>query len=254
MIVGAGFGGLAAAIELTRAGVSDITIFERGSDVGGVWRDNIYSGAACDVPSPIYSFSYALKPDWSALFGTQPEIQHYLSSVADDFGLISKIRFNTEVTTAELDEAAGTWTVTTAAGDNVTADALIMATGQLSRPKIPDVAGLGTFGGESFHSARWRHDIDLTGKRVVVVGSGASAIQVVPAIANQVAELTVVQRSPNWVMWKRRRVAGRLQTALLHASAGCALCTTLRCSSPTRCVFHLSPEPRNPYGGFRSGT
>lgn len=216
VIVGAGFGGLAAAIELTRAGVSDITIFERGSDVGGVWRDNIYPGAACDVPSPIYSFSYALKPDWSALFGTQTEIQHYLSSVADDFGLRSKIRFNSEVTTAELDEADGTWTVTTAAGDNVTADALIMATGQLSRPKIPDVAGLGTFDGESFHSARWRDDIDLTGKRIVVVGSGASAIQVVPAIADQVAELTVVQRSPNWVMWKSRRVAGRLQTALMH--------------------------------------
>lgn len=216
VIVGAGFGGLAAAIELTRAGVSEITIFERGSDVGGVWHDNTYPGAACDVPSPIYSFSYALKPDWSALFGTQPEIQHYLSTVADDFGLISKIRFNTEVTTAELDEAAGTWTVTTADGDNVTADALIMATGQLSRPKIPDVAGLDTFGGESFHSARWRHDIDLIDKRVVVVGSGASAIQVVPAIANQVAELTVVQRSPNWVMWKSRRVAGRLQIALLH--------------------------------------
>jgi cation diffusion facilitator CzcD-associated flavoprotein CzcO len=216
VIVGCGFGGLAAAIELKRSGIDELTILERGSSVGGVWRDNTYPGAACDVPSPIYSYSYALKPDWSALFGQQAEIHRYLASVATEYGIEPLIRFNTEATSAEFDESAGKWTVTTAAGETVTADVLILATGQLSRPKMPDVEGLESFGGEAFHSAHWRHDVDLRGKKVVVVGSGASAIQVVPAIADEVADLTVVQRSPNWVMWKSRRVPGRLQTALMR--------------------------------------
>jgi len=216
VIVGCGFGGLAAAIELKRSGFEDITIFERGASVGGVWRDNTYPGAACDVPSPIYSFSYALKPDWSALFGAQPEIHHYLTEVAREFEIEPLIRFDTEVASAEFDDTAGTWTVTTAKGDSVKADVLILATGQLSRPKMPAVAGLDTFEGESFHSAEWNHDVALTNKKVVVVGSGASAIQVVPAIADRVKDLTVVQRSPNWVMWKSRRVPGRVQTALMR--------------------------------------
>jgi cation diffusion facilitator CzcD-associated flavoprotein CzcO len=215
VIVGCGFGGLAAAIELKRSGIEDIAIFERGPSVGGVWRDNTYPGAACDVPSPIYSFSYALKPDWSALFGAQSEIQDYLTKVAREFGIEPLIRFDTEVTSTEFDEDSGTWTVTTASGERVTADALILATGQLSRPKMPNVEGLETFRGESFHSALWRHDVDLTDKKVVVVGSGASAVQIVPAIADHVEELTIVQRSPNWVMWKSRRVPGQLQTALM---------------------------------------
>jgi cation diffusion facilitator CzcD-associated flavoprotein CzcO len=219
VIVGCGFGGLAAAIELKRSGIEEITIFERASAVGGVWRDNTYPGAACDVPSPIYSFSYALKPDWSALFGSQSEIQRYLSDVAAEFGIEPLIRFNTEVATADFDDATGTWTVTTKAGDSVTADILILATGQLSRPKMPNVVGLDKFRGDTFHSAQWNHDVDLTNKKVVVVGSGASAVQVVPAIADRVEDLTVVQRSPNWVMWKSRRVPGRLQTALMRRFA-----------------------------------
>lgn len=216
VIVGCGFGGLAAAIELKRSGFDDITIYERGPSVGGVWRDNTYPGAACDVPSAIYSFSYALKPDWSALFGKQAEIHHYLAEVADEFGITPLIHFNTEVRAAEFDEDAGTWTVTTSSGDTVEADVLIMATGQLSRPKTPSVPGLDTFAGKAFHSAQWDHDVDLTDKRVAVVGSGASAIQVVPAIADQVKDLTIVQRSPNWVMWKSRRVPGPFQTALMR--------------------------------------
>ncbi|MGA5544977.1 flavin-containing monooxygenase [Mycobacterium sp. NPDC051198] len=216
IIVGCGFGGLAAAIELKRNGFEDITIFERASAVGGVWRDNTYPGAACDVPSAIYSYSYALKPDWSALFGTQGEIQHYLAEVAVEFGIEPMIRFNSEVASADFDEASGKWTVTTVDGTVSVADILILATGQLSRPKMPDVPGLATFHGESFHSAEWNHDVDLTGKKVVVVGSGASAIQVVPAIADRVKDLTVVQRSPNWVMWKSRRVPGPFQTSLMR--------------------------------------
>jgi cation diffusion facilitator CzcD-associated flavoprotein CzcO len=216
VIVGCGFGGLAAAIELKRSGFENITVLERGASVGGVWRDNTYPGARCDLPSSIYSFSYALKSDWSARYGSQSEIHCYLTAVAEEFGLESLIRFNTEATSAEFNEAAGTWTVTTEDGDQTVADVLILATGQLSRPRMPDVLGLDTFGGASFHSARWNHDVDLTNKKVVVVGSGASAIQAVPAIADQVKDLTVVQRSPNWVMWKSRRTPGPIQTALLR--------------------------------------
>lgn len=218
-IVGTGFGGLAAAIELKRAGFDDITLFERASTVGGVWRDNTYPGAACDVPSAIYSFSYALKPDWSALFGTQSEIHHYLEWVSDEFDITRHIRFDTEVTSATFDEPTGTWTVTAQSGDAQTFDVVIMATGQLSRPKMPVVEGLDSFTGDSFHSAQWRSDVDLRGKTVAVVGSGASAVQLVPAIADEVAELTVVQRSPNWVMWKSRRVPGKFQTAMMRRSA-----------------------------------
>ncbi|MDT5239575.1 MAG: long-chain acyl-CoA synthetase [Mycobacterium sp.] len=215
-IVGSGFGGLAAAIELKRSGFEDFVIFERASSVGGVWRENTYPGAACDVPSPIYSFSYALKPDWSGLFGKQGEIHRYLEEVAHDFGITEHIRFDTEVASAVFDENTGQWVVTTAAGESLRVDALVMATGQLSRPKMPTVEGLEIFGGDAFHSAQWRHDVDLTDKKVVVVGSGASAIQIVPAIAETTADLTVVQRSPNWVMWKSRRKPGALQTALMR--------------------------------------
>lgn len=218
-IVGTGFGGLAAAIELKRAGFDDITLFERASTVGGVWRDNTYPGAACDVPSAIYSFSYALKPDWSALFGKQSEIRDYLQWVADEFDITRHIRFDTEVASAQFHDATGRWTVTVQSGAVQTFDVVIMATGQLSRPKMPSVEGLDSFAGESFHSAQWRDDVDLSGKRVAVVGSGASAVQLVPAIADEVAELTVVQRSPNWVMWKSRRVPGKFQTALMRRSA-----------------------------------
>ncbi|MGV9949384.1 AMP-binding protein [Rhodococcus aetherivorans] len=217
-IVGTGFGGLAAAIELKRAGFDNITLFERASTVGGVWRDNTYPGAACDVPSAIYSFSYALKPDWSAVFGKQSEIRLYLERVAEEFDVTRHIRFDTEVISAEFDEGTGTWAVGVNSGEVETFDVLIMATGQLSRPKMPTVEGLDSFRGESFHSAEWRGDVDLRDKKVVVVGSGASAVQLVPAIADEVADLTVVQRSPNWVMWKSRRAPGKLQTALMHRS------------------------------------
>ncbi|ASR01203.1 AMP-binding protein [Gordonia rubripertincta] len=217
-IVGCGFGGLAAAIELKRNGYEDFVIFERASSIGGVWRDNTYPGAACDVPSAIYSFSFALKPDWSALFGKQDEICSYLEKVADEFDITRHIEFDTEVTAADYDESTAKWQVSLSTGRAVVADIVIMATGQLSRPKMPAVPGIETFEGPSFHSAEWDHDVDLTGKRVAVVGSGASAIQVVPAIADQVAEMTVLQRSPNWVMWKSRRRPGAFQTSLMRYS------------------------------------
>jgi cation diffusion facilitator CzcD-associated flavoprotein CzcO len=201
-IVGAGFGGLAAAIELKRAGIETFTVFERAGEVGGVWQANSYPGAACDVPSVTYQFSFALNGSWSRRYGTQAEIRDYLRDVSFDFGVRGHIRFNTSVESATFDEQSGRWTLEVSGGESAEFDILICANGQLSRPKIPDVPGLDSFAGEQFHSAEWDHDVDLTGKRVAVVGGGATAIQVVPAIADQASHLTVVQRTPSWVVNK----------------------------------------------------
>ncbi|WP_327098046.1 NAD(P)/FAD-dependent oxidoreductase [Nocardia vinacea] len=198
-IIGAGFGGLAAAIELERNNIRDYTVFEKGDGVGGVWRANHYPGAACDVPSPTYSYSFELETEWSQRFGTQAEIRAYLERTAVKYGVAPKVRTNAEVVAATFDEDSGRWQVELADGEKQWFDALICATGQLSRPKIPVLAGLDTFGGKHFHSAEWDESVDITGKRVAVVGSGASAVQIVPAIAEQVRELHVIQRSPNWV-------------------------------------------------------
>ncbi|MFI6866403.1 flavin-containing monooxygenase [Nocardia sp. NPDC050406] len=198
-IIGAGFGGLAAAIELERHGIGEYTVFERGDGVGGVWRANHYPGAACDVPSPTYSYSFELESEWSQRFGTHGEIRAYLERCAVKYGVAPKVRTNTEVVAASFDEASGRWEVELAGGERHWFDALICATGQLSLPKIPAIDGLDTFAGKNFHSAEWDDSVDLTGKRVAVVGSGASAIQLVPAIVDRVGELHVVQRSPNWV-------------------------------------------------------
>ncbi|WP_327139574.1 flavin-containing monooxygenase [Nocardia sp. NBC_01327] len=205
-IIGCGFGGLGAAIELERHGIGNYTVFEKGDEVGGVWRANHYPGAACDVPSPTYSYSFELETEWSQRFGTQAEIRAYLERCAVKYGVAPKIRSNTEVVAASFDESAGRWLVELADGETQWFDALICATGQLSRPKIPDLPGLESFGGAHFHSAEWDDSVELAGKRVAVVGSGASAVQLVPAIADRVRELHVVQRSPNWIgnKWNHR--------------------------------------------------
>ncbi|MGW6728025.1 flavin-containing monooxygenase [Nocardia sp. NPDC055029] len=218
-IVGSGFGGIAAAIELHRHGHSNFVIFERADSVGGVWRDNRYPGAACDVPSSIYSYSYALKPDWSAVFGKQDEIRTYLERVAREFGVLDRVQLKTEVVAATFVESSGTWRVELSTGEVAEFDAVVLATGQLSRPKMPDIKGLDEFRGQAFHSAEWDHSVDLTGKKVIVVGSGASAIQIVPAIADQVRELSVIQRSPNWVIRKSTRVHGPIARRILAGSA-----------------------------------
>lgn len=215
VIVGSGFGGLAAAIEMKQAGFDNITILERANGVGGVWRENHYPGAACDVPSVIYSFSYALKSNWSQPFGMQPEIKAYLENVVDEFGLNQHLRLNSEVKAATYDDSAATWNIDIVGGERLQAQVLIMATGQLSRPKMPAVTGLDKFQGASFHSAEWNHDVDLTGKKVAIVGSGASAIQIVPAIVDKVGSLSVIQRSPNWVIRKSKRRHGALMRTLL---------------------------------------
>jgi cation diffusion facilitator CzcD-associated flavoprotein CzcO len=201
-IIGTGFGGIAAAVRLAQAGVTDVVLFERSSDVGGVWRENTYPGAACDVPSHLYSLSFAPKADWSRRFAPQAEIHQYLRDVARDFGVLPRIRFRTEVLAAAFDEDAGRWRLTLAGGAEHEADVLIAATGQLSRPSRPEVPGLETFRGTVFHSAQWQHEHDVAGERVAVIGTGASAVQFVPAVAAGTASLTVFQRSAPFVFPK----------------------------------------------------
>ncbi|MBZ5735886.1 NAD(P)/FAD-dependent oxidoreductase [Nocardioides sp. TRM66260-LWL] len=200
VIIGAGFGGLGTARELRRRGLSDITVLERADDVGGVWRDNTYPNAACDVPSPLYSWSWAPKPDWSRRYGTQPEILDYLRETAREAGLLDLVTTGVTVASADFDAEATTWTVTSDDGRTWTADLLVFATGQLANPVIPPIPG--ELDGPTFHSAQWRHDVDLTGKRVAVIGTGASAIQFVPGIVDDVAALTVFQRSAPYVVPK----------------------------------------------------
>ncbi|HEX6878415.1 MAG TPA: NAD(P)/FAD-dependent oxidoreductase [Nocardioidaceae bacterium] len=204
LVIGAGFGGLGLALKLSEAGEQDFLVVERGSDVGGTWRDNTYPGAACDVPSQLYSFSFALNPEWSRSFSPQPEIQAYLRRLAAESTVLDRFRFDTTVEDATWDDQAQQWRVVTSAG-TVTADLLVSAAGALSAPKLPDIDGIETFQGEVFHSAQWNHDSDLSGKRVAVIGTGASAIQIVPEIAKRVAHLDVYQRTAPWVMPRRDR-------------------------------------------------
>ena len=207
-VIGAGFGGLGAAIRLRENGITDFVILERASSVGGTWRDNTYPGCACDVPSHLYSFSFAPNPLWSRSFSQQPEIRAYLEDIADRYALRRHLRFDTELLEARWDSARALWRLTTSRG-TFTADILISATGPLADPALPDIPGLADFPGEVFHSARWNHDFDLTGKRVAVVGTGASAIQIIPEIQPLVGQLTLFQRTPAWVLPRRdRRVSG----------------------------------------------
>jgi cation diffusion facilitator CzcD-associated flavoprotein CzcO len=198
-VVGGGFGGVGAIVMLSRAGYRDVTVFERGERVGGVWNDNTYPGAACDVPSHLYEFAFAPNPRWSRRYAPQAEIQDYLERVAREEGVLERIRTSTEVERARWDGDKGKWVLTTSAGDHET-DVLLTACGQLSVPKTPAIPGLERFEGPAFHTARWRHDLELAGKRVAVVGTGCSAIQVVPAIQPIVGHIDVYQRSPGWTI------------------------------------------------------
>ncbi|MET9494977.1 NAD(P)/FAD-dependent oxidoreductase [Streptomyces sp. NPDC006552] len=198
-VIGSGFGGLGAAVRLRREGVTDFVVLERAGAVGGTWRDNSYPGCACDVPSHLYSFSFAPNPEWPRTFSGQERIREYLEHVADVFRLRPHIRLNAEVTEVRWDAERLWWEVDTASG-TLTADVVVSATGPLSDPKTPDIPGIATFPGKIFHSARWDHDYDLRGKRVAMIGTGASAIQIVPAIQREVGRLTLFQRTPPWVM------------------------------------------------------
>ncbi len=198
-IVGAGFGGLGAAIRLREAGFDDIVVLERNESVGGTWWHNTYPGCACDVPAHLYSFSFALNPDWSRMFAPQPEILAYLRRVAEERGVLPLIRFGTELVEARWDDGAQRWRIQTSTGA-LTAKVLVQAAGPLSEPCEPDIPGLDTFAGTMFHSARWDHDHDLTGERVAVIGTGASAAQFIPHVQRVAARVDVYQRTPAWVL------------------------------------------------------
>jgi cation diffusion facilitator CzcD-associated flavoprotein CzcO len=199
LIIGAGFSGLGAAIKLTQAGFTDMVILERATDVGGTWRDNTYPGCRCDVQSNLYSYSFEPKPDWSESFPSQPELWDYLRSVASKHGLAQYLRFGHEVTGVRWDAAASRWHVSTTAG-TFAARYLITGVGALVEPSLPDIPGIGSFGGTIMHSARWDGSWQAAGRRVAVVGTGASAIQIVPSIQPQVRHLTVFQRTAPFVV------------------------------------------------------
>ncbi|WP_207887144.1 NAD(P)/FAD-dependent oxidoreductase [Pseudomonas sp. 30_B] len=205
LIIGAGFAGLGLAIRLKQAGIEDFLILEKAGDVGGCWRENRYPGAACDVPSHLYSFSFEPKADWSRKFAPQAEILDYARHCADKYGLRERIRFHCEVSAASFDEAAGEWRVTCANGEVLRAQSLVCALGQLSRPLIPHLPGIERFQGKAFHSAQWDDQAKLEGGRVAVIGTGASAIQFVPQIAPKAAELLLFQRSAAYVIPKPDR-------------------------------------------------
>lgn len=216
LIIGTGFGGLGMAIQLKSAGINSFVILEKASAVGGTWRDNTYPGAACDVQSHLYSFSFEPRHDWSRKFGLQPEILGYMQHCVDKYGLAGHIRFNSEVASAAFDETTNTWTVTTTGGESHTANIVITATGQLNQPAWPNIPGMESFTGKMFHSARWDHDHDLNGKKVAVIGTGASAIQFVPEIVPRVKSLGLFQRSAAWVLPKPDRPFYRWEQTLFR--------------------------------------
>ncbi|HEX4339219.1 MAG TPA: NAD(P)/FAD-dependent oxidoreductase [Polyangiaceae bacterium] len=216
IVIGSGFGGLGTAIKLQEAGIRSFVVLERGTDVGGTWRDNDYPGCACDVQSHLYSFSFEPNPGWSRLFAPQREIFSYLRRCADKYDVRKYVRFGESVVRADYDDARAEWTVRTSSGSVFRGKALISAMGALSNPAFPDLPGLEQFEGRAFHSALWDHDFDLTGKRVAVIGTGASAIQFVPKIAPVVGHLDVYQRTPPWVLPKPDRATTERERKLFR--------------------------------------
>jgi cation diffusion facilitator CzcD-associated flavoprotein CzcO len=214
-IIGAGHSGICMGMKLRQAGENDFVILEKAATLGGTWRDNTYPGASCDAPSFLYSFACAQKTDWSRRFAWQPELLGYSVECAIKFGVLPHCRFDTEVMTVVYDEVANRWTLTCADGSTVEADFVIAGVGQLNRPSIPNIAGRDSFAGAQFHSAQWNHAVDLTGKRVAVVGCAASAVQFVPQVAPLVERLVIFQRSPNWLLPRKDRLyAPRTQRLL----------------------------------------
>ena len=205
IIVGTGFAGLGMGIQMKKDGINNFIILEKAGDLGGTWRDNHYPGCACDVPSHLYSFSFEQNPKWSETYSPQPEIWAYLRDCAKKYDLMEHIRFNKEVTKAQYQDRDGRWQVTTADGQVFVTRNLISAMGGLSRPAYPNLKGLDSFKGEMFHSQNWNHDYDFKGKKVAVIGTGASAIQFVPQVAKVAGHLDLYQRTPPWIMPKLNR-------------------------------------------------
>ncbi|MES1938720.1 FAD dependent oxidoreductase [Salinisphaera sp. T5B8] len=213
IVIGAGFSGINAGIRLKQQGITDFAILERADDVGGTWRDNTYPGCACDVPSHLYSYSFEQNPDWSTTYSGSAEIQAYIQRCAEKYGLHDHLQFGVGIAAAEFDDARGIWHLTAEDGACYTARAVVCAVGGLVEPATPNFAGMDDFKGEIMHTARWNHDISLAGKKVAVIGTGASAIQVIPAIAPEVAQLSVIQRSAPYVLPKLDKALPALMKA-----------------------------------------
>jgi cation diffusion facilitator CzcD-associated flavoprotein CzcO len=209
-IVGAGFSGLGAAIRLKQAGIEDFVVLERGEDVGGTWNFNTYPGCQCDIPSHLYSFSFAPNPNWSRTYSKQPEIREYLRGISREHGVDPHVRLDVTVTDASWDEAAELWRIQTSGGE-LSAEVLVAGAGPLSEPKLPRIPGMETFQGAMFHSAQWDHEHSLRGERVAVVGTGASSIQFVPHIQRETQKLHLFQRTPPWVVRHSDRKTSRLE-------------------------------------------
>ncbi|MEJ7636350.1 NAD(P)/FAD-dependent oxidoreductase [Aeromicrobium sp.] len=220
VIIGTGFSGMGAAMKLRESGREDFVVLEKASDVGGTWRDNTYPGCECDIPSHMYSFSYELNTEWSKSFSGQEEIWAYMRKVADEQGIRPYIDFGVEVTGAVWDDARRVWTVRTAKGEDYEARVVIAGVGGLHIPNIPEIVGAETFEGPKFHSASWDHSVDLLGKKVVVIGTGASAIQFIPIIAQEVEQLTVFQRTPPWVLPKKDKPTAEWRKSLFAKVPG----------------------------------
>ena len=219
-ILGSGFAGLGAAARLRASGIDDVVVLERADSVGGTWRDNTYPGCACDIPSHLYSFSFAPNADWTHTYARQPEIRAYLERTTTELGLRESLRMGASVSSCRFDPGTGRWTIEAEDGRRWTARFLIAGVGALRDPRVPPLPGRDTFTGPNFHSSRWDHDVDLAGKRIAVVGTGASAIQVVPAIAETSAEVHVFQRTPPWVVPRRDRAWTRLERAMFRSVPG----------------------------------
>lgn len=214
-IIGAGLGGIAAAIKLQEAGYQNVQIFDKNDRIGGTWAENTYPGCQCDVPVSLYQFSFAQSVNWSRLFPSANEIQAYAEEIVDRYGIRSQLRLNTTITSAEWDEESNLWHLKTEGGEEISAEVLIGALGQLNRPKFPEIDGRETFEGASMHSARWDHSVNFEGKRVGVVGCAASAVQLIPELAKVASTLTIFQRSPNWIVQRNDRPVPPEELALL---------------------------------------
>ncbi len=201
-IIGAGPGGLCAAIRLRQSGFENFTVLEKSSGVGGTWYHNRYPGCACDIPAELYSFSFAVNTEWSRPFARQPEILRYMEHCAETYGVLGHCRFNEAVRAARWDDEAACWTLSLESGTEVTADVVISALGMFNDVPMPDIGGLSSFDGTVIHSARWNWDHDLSGETVGIIGSAASAVQIAPEIAKEVSRLHVFQRTANWVLPK----------------------------------------------------
>ena len=221
-IIGSGFAGLGLGIQLKRQGIDTFTIFEKADEVGGTWRANTYPGAECDIPSALYSYSFE-NYDWPNKWSHQPVIKAYLEHCVDTYHLRPHLRFDATVTAARYDEGAGAWDVDVhggegAGGETHRFDIVVSATGQLSRPRWPDIDGLDSFDGPVFHSAEWDHDVDLEGKHVATIGCGASAVQYVPQVAKEASQVTIFQRTPNWIVPKNDRDYSEFEKSLIRRS------------------------------------